>query len=106
VGAGRGVFFGHRVAHANLEAAVAAEAQSGQRGGKGALLAAEAVMRVGDSVEADADVVEAGVGDGVDVVRVDQRAVGRKRGVEAHRLAAPGDVEKCPGAAAVRHQRE
>ena len=54
-----GVALGHRVAHADLDAALAAQADAVHRGLEGALLAAEVVVRGADAVEADADVVEA-----------------------------------------------
>ncbi|MNT62355.1 hypothetical protein D3C72_2000680 [compost metagenome] len=59
VGQLRRVGFGQRHAHAHAQAGRTRGAQARQRLRKGAVAAAEAVVRGGQAVQADADVVEA-----------------------------------------------
>ncbi|MNQ96354.1 hypothetical protein D3C85_1119540 [compost metagenome] len=87
-----GVVLGHGVAHADLHAGVARQADAVQRQREAAVEAAELVVGGADAVEADADIVEADVGDAANVGRIDQRAVAGQADVEAHLLGATADV--------------
>ena len=90
----RGVVAGQREAHADLHLQVAQQAQRGQGLRERLFLSPEAVVRLLQPVEADADVAEARVADARGERRVDQRAVGRERDVQAQVLRARGDLEQ------------
>ena len=87
----RVVVLRQRAAQPDLDAVCAAEPDAGQRAVEGPVEPTEAVVRGAQAIERDADVIEAGRGDAPDVVRIDQRAVGRKPQVQAECLGVCGD---------------
>lgn len=90
----RGVLLGQGGAHADADIRLAAQAHGRQRGVEAALLLAEAVVGLAQAVEADADVVEAGLGDALDVAFVDQRTVARQRHEHPGLARMGGDLEE------------
>ena len=68
-----------------------AQADTIQRRGECARLAAKAVMSFGDAVQTDADVIETDFGDAGDIGFINQRAVAGQGDVEPQVLGAAGD---------------
>ena len=84
----------HREAQADLDAACAQQPHRRKAAVERAVQAPELVVRRGQAIEADADVVEARGGHAVGHRAVDQRAVGGQADIETLRLRARGDLEQ------------
>ena len=87
-----GAVLRHREADTDFQAEIATQADAFQRSLESALHPAELVMRFANAVERHADVVEIALGNLVDVVFVDQRAVRRQADVKTLGLGAFGNV--------------
>ncbi len=83
----------HGVTQAHLHAARVQVPYSRQAAVEGALQPAELVVGLAQAIDADAHIVEACSGHPVGHGLVDQRAVGRETGIEAHGLGTRSDVE-------------
>jgi hypothetical protein len=87
-----GVVLRHREADADLQAEITAQTYAFQRSFESAVHAAELVVRFADAIERDADVIEITLGNLIDIVFIDQGAVGRQPDVKTLGLGALGDV--------------
>ena len=88
-----GIVQGHGEAQTDLDPGLQTQAHAGQRGLVSAFVTAKGIVCGADAVQGNANVVIAGRLDGLDIVAIDQRAVGGQADIEAHFLGLGGDLE-------------